>query len=222
MLRRERRSRRGRVRLPHVLVRDVAYGQIPLLPQRAEKHRRAAEWIESLSVDRENAPGMVAHDYSQALEYARDAGQATDELERLTRFALRHAAERAAALNSFASAQRHYDAAARPVAEDDPHPPLLVVVTSDVGDPLADRMSELLGRATKRLTAACYANAARAEMLVAFRHEPGPDAAGRRRLCPLGRSRRPCRAVADGRTRDEPACHQLDAAGRVPGDARPV
>ena len=175
MLRRERRSSVGgevEYAFRHVLVRDVAYGQIPRA-QRAEKHRRAAEWIESLSVDRENAPDMVAHHYSQALEYARDAGQATDELERLTRFALRHAAERAAALNSFASAQRHYDAALALWPEDDPDWPLLVVVTSDVGGLTlsADRMSELLGRATKRLTAAGdYANAARAEMLVAFRH----------------------------------------------------
>ena len=35
----------------HLLVRDVAYGQIPRA-QRAEKHRLAAEWIESLASDR--------------------------------------------------------------------------------------------------------------------------------------------------------------------------
>jgi len=55
----------------HVLTRDVAYGQIPRA-QRAEKHRRAAEWIESLSADRENAPDMLAHHYSSALELADD------------------------------------------------------------------------------------------------------------------------------------------------------
>ncbi len=58
-------------------MRDVAYGQIPRA-QRADKHRRAAEWIESLSADRGDAPDMLAHHYSQALEYARDAGQPTE------------------------------------------------------------------------------------------------------------------------------------------------
>jgi tetratricopeptide (TPR) repeat protein len=175
MLRRERRSSVGgevEFVFRHVLVRDVAYGQIPRA-QRAEKHRRAAEWIESLSADRESAPDMVAHHYAQALDYARDAGHATEELERLTRIAFRDAAERAAALNSLASAERHYEAALALWPEADPEWPLLVVATSDVGglSVSAVRATELLTRATERLIAAGdYANAARAEMLVAFRH----------------------------------------------------
>ena len=121
MLRRERRSSVGgeiEYAFRHVLMRDVAYGQIPRA-QRAEKHRRAAEWIESLSADRENAPDMLAHHYSQALDYARDSGQPTEELERRTRLALREAAERATALNSFTPAQRHYLAALALWPEDD-------------------------------------------------------------------------------------------------------
>jgi tetratricopeptide (TPR) repeat protein len=175
MLRRERRSSVGgevEYAFRHVLVRDVAYGQIPRA-QRAEKHRRAAEWIESLSADRENAPDMVAHHYSQALEFARDAGRDTADLERLTRIALRDAAERAVALNSIASAERHYEAALAMWPEDDPEWPLLVVATSDVAglSVSAVRVTELLPRATERLIAGGdYANAAKAEMLVAFRH----------------------------------------------------
>ena len=133
MLRRERRSSVGgetEYAFRHVLMRDVAYGQIPRA-QRADKHRRAAEWIESLSADRENAPDMLAHHYSQALEYARDAGQPTEELERRTRLALRDAAERAAALNSFTPAQRHYVAALALWPEDDPDWPELIVVAAD-------------------------------------------------------------------------------------------
>src|SRR5439155_8293318 len=48
-----RRERRSSVKdeteyaFAHALVRDVAYGQIPRA-ERAEKHRRAAEWIETL------------------------------------------------------------------------------------------------------------------------------------------------------------------------------
>jgi class 3 adenylate cyclase/tetratricopeptide (TPR) repeat protein len=175
MLRRERRSSVGgelEYAFRHVLVRDVAYGQIPRA-QRADRHRRAAEWIESLSADRENAPDMLAHHYSQALEYARDAGRDTADLERLTRIALRDAGERAVALNSIASAERHYEAALAMWPEDDPEWPLLVVATSDVAglSVSAVRVTELLPRASERLIAGGdYANAAKAEMLVAFRH----------------------------------------------------
>jgi tetratricopeptide (TPR) repeat protein len=174
MLRRERRSSVGgelEYAFRHVLVRDVAYGQIPRA-QRAEKHRRAATWIESLSADRENAPDMVAHHYSQALDYTRDAGKPTAELERLTRLALRDAAERAFALNSIASALRHYHRALELWPEDDPEWPILVVDTADVGLSVhAELMVENLHRATRRLVAeGDYASAAKAEILVGFRH----------------------------------------------------
>ena len=174
MLRRERRSSVGgevEYAFRHVLVRDVAYGQIPRA-QRSDKHRRAAEWIESISADRENAPDMLAHHYSQALEYARDSGQATGDLERRTRLALRDAAERAAALNSFAAASIHYQAALELWPEDDPDWPMLVVETADIGLNINHiRMTDLLGRAAERLAAVGdYAGAAKAEMLVGFRH----------------------------------------------------
>ena len=174
MLRRERRSSVGgevEYAFRHVLVRDVAYGQIPRA-QRGEKHRSAAEWIESVSADRENAPDMVAHHYAQALEYARDAGRPTEELERLTRIALRDAAERAAALNSFAATTHHYHAALELWPEDDPEWPLLVVAAADIDLSVRpDLMAELLTRAAERLAASGdYANAAKAEMLVGFRH----------------------------------------------------
>ena len=57
----------------HLLVRDVAYGQIPRA-DRAEKHRRAAEWIESLGRPDDHAE-LVAHHYLRALELARAAGR---------------------------------------------------------------------------------------------------------------------------------------------------
>ena len=50
----------------HVLVRDVAYAQIPRA-ERAEKHRRAADWIETLGRPEDHAE-MVAHHYVSALE----------------------------------------------------------------------------------------------------------------------------------------------------------
>ena len=174
MLRRERRSSVGgevEYAFRHVLMRDVAYGQIPRA-QRAEKHRRAAEWIESLSADRENAPDMLAHHYSQALDYARESGQPTAELERQTRLALREAAERAAALNSITPAQRHYVAALALWPEDDPEWPVLVVAAADIGlGSAGEEWTERLRRASDRLAASGdLANAARAEMQAAFRH----------------------------------------------------
>ncbi|MGZ4287310.1 MAG: hypothetical protein ACXVW5_24275, partial [Solirubrobacteraceae bacterium] len=174
MLRRERRSSVGReieYAFRHVLMRDVAYGQIPRA-QRADKHRRAAEWIESLSADRENAPDMLAHHYSQALEYARTSGQPTEELERRTRIAFRDAADRAVALNSFDPARSHYLSALALWPEDDAEWPLLVVETSDLGlTAPGSALSTALGRACERLVASGdLGNAAKAEMLIAFRY----------------------------------------------------
>ena len=50
----------------HTLVRDVAYSQIPRA-ERAEKHRRAAAWIESLGRPDDHAE-LRAHHYVSALE----------------------------------------------------------------------------------------------------------------------------------------------------------
>ncbi|MDX6549251.1 MAG: hypothetical protein QOG33_2801 [Gaiellales bacterium] len=173
MLRRERRSSVGgetEYAFRHVLMRDVAYGQIPRA-QRADKHRRAAEWIESLSADRDNAPDMLAHHYSHALSYARDSGQPTAELERRTRLAYRDAAERATALNSFTFAQSHYLAALALWPEDDPDWPLLVVETADISlGTYGDEVTRAVVRARDRLVAVGdLGNAAKAEMLVGFR-----------------------------------------------------
>ena len=67
----------GEYAFRHVLVRDVAYAQIPRAG-RAEKHRLAAEWIDSLGADRaEDRAEMLAHHYGAALEFARASGQQT-------------------------------------------------------------------------------------------------------------------------------------------------
>ena len=59
----------------HLLVRDVAYGQIPRV-DRAEKHLLAARWIERLG-RREDHAEMLAHHYLQALELIEAAGGST-------------------------------------------------------------------------------------------------------------------------------------------------
>jgi predicted ATPase/class 3 adenylate cyclase len=109
-LRRERRaSIAGEVEYAfrHVLVRDVAYGQIPR-PGRADKHRRAAAWIETLSEDRRDRADMLAYHYATALDYARAAGGDAGELVARTREALHEAGDRAEALNAHESAARFY------------------------------------------------------------------------------------------------------------------
>jgi class 3 adenylate cyclase/tetratricopeptide (TPR) repeat protein len=93
----------------HVLVRDVAYGQIPRAA-RSEKHLRAAEWIESLSRADDHAE-MVAHHYGTALEYARRAGLVDPALHERTRVALRDAGDRAMRLHALGAARRFYEAA---------------------------------------------------------------------------------------------------------------
>ena len=59
----------------HLLVRDVAYSELPRAA-RAAKHRAAAEWIESLGRSGDLAE-MLAHHYQQAMEYAQAAGESS-------------------------------------------------------------------------------------------------------------------------------------------------
>jgi class 3 adenylate cyclase/tetratricopeptide (TPR) repeat protein len=102
----------------HVLVRDVAYGQIPRA-DRAQKHLRTAEWIESLGRPDDHAE-MVAHHYANALELMRVSGGSVDGLALRARDALRDAGVRAASLNAVAQAERYFAQALELTADDDP------------------------------------------------------------------------------------------------------
>ena len=109
----------------HLLVRDVAYGQIPRA-RRVEKHRSAAAWIESLTPDRsEDHAEMLAHHYREALALAEAAGVDTGPLRGPARRALADASERAAALNAWATAEEFAEAALELTARDDPLRPHL-------------------------------------------------------------------------------------------------
>jgi class 3 adenylate cyclase/tetratricopeptide (TPR) repeat protein len=111
----------------HILVRDVAYAQIPR-GARAEKHRLAAEWIEGLSPDRsEDRAEMLAHHYLSALELARAAGQETADLAESARLALRDAGDRALTLNAFAVAVRFFSAALELWPDEDRERPQLLL-----------------------------------------------------------------------------------------------
>ena len=108
----------------HILVRDVAYSQIPRA-DRAEKHKLTAEWIESLGRP-EDQSEMLAHHYLQALELTRAAGGIIGELADRARHALRDAGDRALALNALSAAAAFYEAALELWPDDDRERPQLL------------------------------------------------------------------------------------------------
>src|SRR5262245_37457720 len=109
LVRRERRSslaHESEYAFRHLLVRDVAYNQVPRAP-RAEKHRLAAEWIEALGRYEDQAE-MLAHHYEQAIELGRAAGLDTASLAARATDALIEAGERARALYAYGPAVAYY------------------------------------------------------------------------------------------------------------------
>ncbi|MGI8862456.1 MAG: ATP-binding protein [Gaiellaceae bacterium] len=126
-LTRQRRSSvesEGEWAFAHMLLRDVAYGQIPRA-ERAYKHRETAEWIESLGRSEDHAEQLAFH-WGSALELARAAGQDATQLATPTRLALRAAGDRAFAVNAYPAAATYYgDALALWPDEDDERPRLV-------------------------------------------------------------------------------------------------
>jgi class 3 adenylate cyclase len=155
-----RRDRRASVAgeteyaMRHVLVRDVAYGQIPRA-RRADLHVRAAEWIESLGADRaEDRSEMLAHHYVAALDLTRAAGGDPTPLETPARIALREAGLRAYALSALESAASFDRRALELWPKDDPAYPRLLL---DLGKTLSwmqNEGAEELREASARLLAA--------------------------------------------------------------------
>ena len=128
----------------HILVRDVAYGQIPRA-ERTERHRLAAEWIESLGRPEDHAE-MLAHHYLSALELAAATGTETAHFVDRARVALREAGDRALALYAYPSALRFYERATELWPGDDPGLPELLFsfgrALTNAGDEREDGMLE--------------------------------------------------------------------------------
>jgi class 3 adenylate cyclase/tetratricopeptide (TPR) repeat protein len=171
-IRRERRSSvasEGEYAFRHVLVRDVAYSQIPRAG-RADKHRLVAEWIDSLGTERsEDRAEMLAHHFEAALEFARASGQETVQVEERARFAFRDAGERALALSSLPTALQFFEKALELWPEDDRDWPHLALrhARTDLSirqhghQSLAERALDVL------LATGDVENAAEAEVLLA-------------------------------------------------------
>jgi len=102
----------------HLLVRDVAYGQIPRAA-RVDKHCATADWVEALGRADDQAE-MLAHHYLSALEYARASGREDADLEQRARHTLREAGDRAALLAAWPAAARFYGEALELWRSDDP------------------------------------------------------------------------------------------------------
>jgi len=108
----------------HALVRDVAYGQLARA-DRAGKHQRMAQWLESLGRPEDHAE-MLAHHWRSALELRRAAGVPIEDLVEPTRLALRAAGDRAFDLNAFLPAERYHAEALELWPLDDPDRPNLL------------------------------------------------------------------------------------------------
>jgi class 3 adenylate cyclase/tetratricopeptide (TPR) repeat protein len=169
-LRRERRSQVAGERqyaFRHVLVRDVAYHQLPR-SARADKHQRAARWLQDLSPDRaEDRAELLAHHWQAALQYAQAAGQDTAMLTERAWLALRDAGDRALQLNVFATAARWYTAALELWPAGDSERPRLLLRLCEARFNADAAGGEILAEARDALLAAGdREGAAKAESLV--------------------------------------------------------
>jgi tetratricopeptide (TPR) repeat protein len=128
-VRRERRSSVGgeeEYAFRHVLVRDVVYGQIPR-GARAERHERAAAWIEALGRPEDHSE-MLAHHYLEALELRRATGaEESPQLVARAGSAARDAGDRALSLGALPAAARLYEAALELSPPDDADRPELLL-----------------------------------------------------------------------------------------------
>jgi DNA-binding SARP family transcriptional activator/class 3 adenylate cyclase len=141
----------------HVLVCEVAYGQIPRR-ERAGKHLRAATWLESLAAERSE---LRAHHYRRALELASAAGEDVGELAERARLALRDAGDRVSGLGAHVTAARYYTEALAIWPADDPERPELELRAGEAGylgegsgeDLLASARDGLLARGERERAA---------------------------------------------------------------------
>jgi class 3 adenylate cyclase/tetratricopeptide (TPR) repeat protein len=168
-IRRERRSSvadETEYAFQHLLVRDVAYGQMPRAV-RADRHLLAAEWMESLGRPADHAD-MLAHHFSSAGDLARSAGRSTPELEARVRRALTEAGDRAMSLGALPAAAHYYEQALDycPPSTPERAAVLLRIGRSRPADPALD--DALLEEASEGLAAAGdLEGAAEARLLMA-------------------------------------------------------
>jgi tetratricopeptide (TPR) repeat protein len=160
----------------HMVLRDVAYGQIPRAA-RAEKHRLAAEWIDSLTADRDDHVELLADHYARALELTRAVGGDESLVAERARVAFRDAGDRAFALHAVPAAVRFYQQALELWPEGDPELPELLFSAGRAEVILERAAGQLIERARDALLASGdVERAAEAEMLFAMGSQWGNNA----------------------------------------------
>ena len=165
----------------HVLVHQVAYGQLPRAA-RVDRHRRAAGWLEGLAPDRtaERAE-LLAHHYTAALTNAKATQSATAGLVDRARSALRAAGDHAVTLGAHATAARFYTQTLELMPADDPDRPQLELRAGEARCLSEEAGKELLLRARDGLLASGdQEGAAEAEVLLgqlAYAHAHGRERA---------------------------------------------
>jgi class 3 adenylate cyclase/tetratricopeptide (TPR) repeat protein len=152
-----RRARRSSVTgeeeyaFQHILLRDVAYSQIPRRT-RSEKHRSAAAWIESLGRVEDHAE-TIAHHYGEALEYAQASGTDDPDLRDRVWRSFRTAGERAMSLGAHAAAAGFFERTLELVPEDAPQRAELLAACGRARFFAEGTGTDLLAEAVDRLEA---------------------------------------------------------------------
>jgi class 3 adenylate cyclase len=148
----------------HVLVREVAYGQV-LRAERAEKHQLAATWLQTLP-DGEEVTELLADHWRAALAFA--GGPDAAKLAASARRALRNAGARAAGLGAHTTAARYYADAVELCPPGHPERPALLLRLGRARCQGEGRGGDVLAEARDALLAEGDAvSAAEAEMLLA-------------------------------------------------------
>jgi class 3 adenylate cyclase/tetratricopeptide (TPR) repeat protein len=94
----------------HALIREVAYAQLPR-HARAQRHERAAVWLEQVATDRADTAELIAHHYTTALELQDALGNDTETLRPAALSALTDAAHQAATKHDHTAAIRYTETA---------------------------------------------------------------------------------------------------------------
>ena len=147
----------------HALVRDGAYGQMSRAA-RADVHRRAADWIETLPADRsDDRTEILAHHLVAAIEYSRAAGLDDSKLVPRAAKALREAGDRAWSIGALNAAVGFYTRVREldPSVDDDPYFLLAIGLALATGD-FTDAGADELERAAAALESSDPAAAAQA------------------------------------------------------------
>ena len=103
----------------HALTQEVTYSRIRR-QDRADRHERAAGWIQQLAGERDDKSELLAHHYTEALHLRQALGQDTTPIEAATQTALAEAGRQALAVSANAAATRHLESALDLACNDDP------------------------------------------------------------------------------------------------------